>query len=267
MPYIGRVTKAERRMRERGLIHSLIPADGARIEMREVIREGVKVGIDPNDVRRYLKRLVSDRRLTRETELTPPYRIYYSKPLPVKAEPAPASVPEYQQPEQEEKPALAEQRDLRTIHGPDHFMHRLRCMPEHESGEFVARKKQMEDVLWDYRDRGFKRKINLGGGKRWLCVRKWNKQEKRMEYIGELDMATELAAYRVFVSGGKSPAQLERQKKLKKLREIRRELIGLEDHEDLLKELAEARGWTLEEAEEALKLKRGTLSKRYGARV
>jgi len=160
-------------------------------------------------------------------------------------------------------------KEPKTIHGPDYFMPRLRSMPQHETGEFVERKKQMKEELWLYQDQGFRHRIKLGGKKRYLYVWKWNKQEKKPDeiYIGELDMATELAAYEVFISGERSPAQIERKKELERQRKIKKELEFKysRNEEDLLKErmqqLIGSGKYTIDEIAEATKREKAYLLK------
>jgi hypothetical protein len=263
-------------MREKEFIYSLIP-DGSEIEMLEVARKAVKAGIRPRDAGRYLKRLVGDGRLgvVRTTERGRQsvryFRLKLETPRTASSEhrESVASVripsPEPQVPEREKKPSPDERGDLLTLQDyfspqKTDFSHHIRDylmnMTKHESEEFAVHRARREEELWHYRDQGFKPKIKLSGGKRWLYVQKWNKREKKMDetYIGELPsistlaappskliaaLATEQAAHRVFVSGGKSPAQLERQKKMKKCREIRRELMFVSDDENSLKERVE----------------------------
>jgi hypothetical protein len=235
------------------------------------------VGLPPGDVRRYLKRLKTDERLA-WTRLPPSYDRYYARcpPPPIPEPPeipqVPATVPEQRYPVTQAeipRPGVKKEppREQKTIHGPDYFMPRLRSMPPHKIGEFVEYKKQMKEELWLYRDQGFRYRIKSRGEKRYLYIWKWNKQEKKPDekYIGELDMATELAAYDVFISGERSPAQIERKKELERQRKIRKELEFKysRDEEDLLKErmqqLIGSGKYTIDEIAEATKRKKADL--------
>jgi len=277
MPYIGRVSKAERKMRDREMVYNLIPAR-LWVDEKEIIKKAETVGLPPDDVRGYLKRLKNDERLA-WTRLPPSYDRYYAKypPPPIPEPPeipqVPATVPEQRYPVTQaeiQRPGVKKEpssKEQKTIHGPDYFMPRLRNMPPHETAEFIERKKQMKEKLWLYRDQGFKSKIKLIEGRRWLYVWKWNKLEKKPDepYIGELDMATELAAYEVFFSGERSPAQERRKKELERQRKIRKELEFKysRDEEDLLKgrmeQLIGSGKYTIDEIAEATKREKADL--------